>query len=213
MAVLLHEVWVEPNGCNSLILAGELGADARKILAPGARVVHRFLASSHVEAMTIYNAFLGREPYVSSFPEEDTKPYPDAWFVPNHPKDPTERLKQEIQTVEQLARGWAVKYAHGGPVVTWNQVLFVEAHEIPVHAPSLSGARLWSPEEYAPRFAQLLRESRSDWINLGAEGVLDDALVIVVQHRWDNLPMDPPMFVHVMPCGPSIMSGFVRFTR
>lgn len=43
------------------------------------RLLRRFVAESHFEAMTIYNRMLGREPYHSDFVAQDKKPYPDTW--------------------------------------------------------------------------------------------------------------------------------------
>ena len=76
---------------------------------------------------------------------------------------------------------------------------------------SLTGARLYTPEEYTPRFAQIVREARCDWINFGAEGVLGDALVLIVDHGWGYPVGRTPGHVHVMPCGPRIVRGFVKY--
>lgn len=126
-------------------------------------------------------------------------------------RGPADRLAIAIARLEQLAQGWAVEYARGLPVVAWNRVVLVE--EPDTRGESLRDARVWTPQEYAARFADVLRESRCDWINLTAEGVLDDALVIVVVHRWDQPIVAPPMFVHIMACGPQVGRGFVRFSR
>jgi len=39
-----------------------------------------FEAGSHVEAMTIYNRYLGRGPYTTNEPW-DYQPYPDEWLA------------------------------------------------------------------------------------------------------------------------------------
>jgi hypothetical protein len=79
MARLVHEIWIDAEGLPGLSLAGPMGADARRLHGPGARLVHSFVAGSHTEAMTIYNEFLNRETYVPAFPEQDNAPYPDDW--------------------------------------------------------------------------------------------------------------------------------------
>jgi hypothetical protein len=82
MAILLHEIWEEPDGQGgwlpSLCIAGRDSDHFRKMLRSGARYVRTFKAGSHFEAMTIYNLILGREPYTASR-EDDHAPYPDAW--------------------------------------------------------------------------------------------------------------------------------------
>jgi hypothetical protein len=58
-----------------------MGDDARNLMAETGkpRLLRRFVAGSHFEAMTIYNRVLGRGPYESAFLTQDTAPYPDAW--------------------------------------------------------------------------------------------------------------------------------------
>ena len=79
MAVLIHEVWEETTDgmvLHTCCLAGQMGDGCRSTLAPDARLIKTFEAGSHYEAMTIYNAFLGREPYTSDQPW-DREPYPE----------------------------------------------------------------------------------------------------------------------------------------
>ena len=82
MAMLLHEVWEEPDGQGrwlpGLCLAGPDGESFRKTLAAGARCVHRFEAGSHFDTMTNYHAHLGREPYTTAHAQDHT-PYPPEW--------------------------------------------------------------------------------------------------------------------------------------
>ena len=83
MVDLLHEVWRETcdgTELESLCLAGPDGDDARKLLAPGARLIHAFTAGSHFEAMTTYHRFLGREPYTTVDASWDHEPYPIEWL-------------------------------------------------------------------------------------------------------------------------------------
>jgi len=63
------------------VLAGPPGDDARRLfLSRGARLVHTLEAGSYFEAMQIYNAFLGLEPYTTSYPELDKADYPAEWL-------------------------------------------------------------------------------------------------------------------------------------
>lgn len=80
MAALIHEIWedVEEGGItHTCCLNGPLGDGARNLLGPNARLLTTFEANSHFEAMTIYNHYLGYEPYRTDF-EEDYLPYPDG---------------------------------------------------------------------------------------------------------------------------------------
>ena len=79
---LLHEIWEDFDEDGSSLpgccLAGPDGDSFREMLGPKAHMVHVFKAGSHNEAMTIYNKFLGREPYQTDHPS-DFEPYPSAW--------------------------------------------------------------------------------------------------------------------------------------
>ena len=79
---LLHEIWEDFDGDGSSLpsccLAGPDGDSCRKMLSPKAHMVHVFEASSHHEAMTVYNKFLGREPYQTD-QSSDFEPYPSEW--------------------------------------------------------------------------------------------------------------------------------------
>jgi hypothetical protein len=81
MAKLVHEIWLTSDGLPGCVLAGPMGDGARKLMAEEGtpRLLRRFVAESHFEAMTIYNRILGRGPYESDFLVLDTAPYPDAW--------------------------------------------------------------------------------------------------------------------------------------
>ena len=82
MAILIHEVWIDPDEHGQrnegLYLAGPDGDAARAFLSANRRLLTTFLAGSHLEAMTIYHKYLGREPYVSTH-EWDKEPYPEDW--------------------------------------------------------------------------------------------------------------------------------------
>jgi hypothetical protein len=77
---LVHEIWEEAEGLTTGCLAGPDGDGARASLGEGARLVRVFEAGSHFEAMSLYNAALGREPYSSTEPW-DLEPYPAEWFA------------------------------------------------------------------------------------------------------------------------------------
>jgi hypothetical protein len=82
LTTLLHDVWIDIDEdgqeIESCCLSGRQGDGLRKLLSPKARLVHKFLATSHFEAMQIYNSFLGREPYTTN-KDWDYKPYPASW--------------------------------------------------------------------------------------------------------------------------------------
>lgn len=83
MAVLVHEVWeeaIDGTVLHACCLAGRLGEDCRRVLAPGARLLTTFKAGSHFEAMTLYHRFLDREPYCTD-QAWDHQPYPEDWLV------------------------------------------------------------------------------------------------------------------------------------
>ena len=88
MASLLHEIWEDldeyGNSLPACALAGPQGDGLRQMLGPRARLIHTFEANSHFEAMTIYNAFLGRGSYESSH-SWDHEPYPEVWTLPTRP--------------------------------------------------------------------------------------------------------------------------------
>jgi hypothetical protein len=80
MSKLVHEVWEEVEDgmvLHTFCLSGPRGENCRRTLAPGARLLATFEASSHFEAMTIYNRILGREPYTTDEPW-DYQPYPEG---------------------------------------------------------------------------------------------------------------------------------------
>ena len=75
---MLHELWEEPDGGElTFCLAGPLGNDARRLLAPNARLVWTVEADSHFEAMTKYYQFMGWGEYTTEFADD---------FIPYHTK-------------------------------------------------------------------------------------------------------------------------------
>jgi hypothetical protein len=84
MALLMHEVWEEPdeNGqmLEALCLAGPDGNAFRATLGDNAVLVATFEAASHVEAMTKYYFMYDRGEYVSGH-QSDYNPYPEEWRI------------------------------------------------------------------------------------------------------------------------------------
>jgi hypothetical protein len=82
MATLVHEIWQEPftlGGGTAVCLAGPDGVDFRRTLAPGTRLVHRFKADSHFDAMTYYYGFERRGVAYTATHASDGAPYPEEW--------------------------------------------------------------------------------------------------------------------------------------
>jgi len=75
---LVHEIWRDADGLAMCCLAGPAGDGARGACGAGADLVHVFAARTHFEAMSIYNAYLQREPYSTSEPW-DFELYPESW--------------------------------------------------------------------------------------------------------------------------------------
>ena len=80
MPELVHEIWIDSEGLESCILAGDLGKSARKMEHSDSKIVHRFKAKSHFEAMCIYHKYLSREPYKTEF-ESDHEEYSEEWLT------------------------------------------------------------------------------------------------------------------------------------
>lgn len=53
-----HELWLEPDGCQTFCLGGVHGNDARTLLHADAKLVWEVEAESHFEAMTQYYAYM-----------------------------------------------------------------------------------------------------------------------------------------------------------
>lgn len=83
MAILLHEVWEEPDDQGEMLpgccLAGSDGKGFRHLMGPDARFVCTFEAGSHYEAMTIYYRIYGYGTYTTEH-AWDFEPYPDEWL-------------------------------------------------------------------------------------------------------------------------------------
>lgn len=70
-----HELWIEPDGCQTFCLKGVHGNAARALLDPSAERVWEVEAASHYEAMTLYYKYMGWGKYITPFPEQDYKTY------------------------------------------------------------------------------------------------------------------------------------------
>lgn len=70
-----HELWIEPDNCQTFCLAGPQGEAARKLLAPGSERVWEVDADSHFAAMTLYYAYMNWGEYTTCFPEHDRITY------------------------------------------------------------------------------------------------------------------------------------------
>lgn len=70
-----HELWVEPDGCQTFCLKGAHGNAVRSLLETGAELVWEVEAASHYEAMTLYYKYMDWGKYKTSFPEQDCKTY------------------------------------------------------------------------------------------------------------------------------------------
>jgi hypothetical protein len=80
MARLLHELWEEADGEGyTFCLAGPMGDDARKLLGPGAKLVWKVEADSHLDAMTKYYEFMGWGKYTTVH-QWDLQAYPEEWL-------------------------------------------------------------------------------------------------------------------------------------
>lgn len=83
MALLRHEVWLDPEGLPGMCLAGPMGDGLRALLEPGSRLVATIEGSSHFDAMTKYYAMMGWGAYATEF-QEDYSPYPNEWLEVQH---------------------------------------------------------------------------------------------------------------------------------
>ena len=86
MTELVHEIWLDADGHHGCCLAGPAGEDFRRLLDARARLIHALSASSHFNAMQIYNAYLGREPYTTD-QSWDFDPYPESWKAAQDSKE------------------------------------------------------------------------------------------------------------------------------
>ena len=78
--VLLLEIWLEAETeFTSLIYAGPLGDDSRKLMNEGSYIIEKIWANSHFDAMTQYHEQMNWEPYTTN-QKDDYNPYPEEWI-------------------------------------------------------------------------------------------------------------------------------------
>ena len=82
VAELIHEIWIDPDEDGqtqeTLVLAGQDGDGARRLMGTRAELITTYAAGSHYEAMTIYYRFWDWGTY-STEHDWDYEPYPDSW--------------------------------------------------------------------------------------------------------------------------------------
>jgi hypothetical protein len=76
MAMLIHELWEDPDGLWTFCPAGPKGKAARDNLPPTSRLVWTVEADSHFAAMTAYYRRQGWGEYSTEHPQ-DFDSYPD----------------------------------------------------------------------------------------------------------------------------------------
>lgn len=79
MAALVHEIWEMTEDemvLHTCCMVGSLGAACRATLPSNSRLLLTFVAVCYFDAMTIYNRFLGREPFTSEH-DDDYHAYPE----------------------------------------------------------------------------------------------------------------------------------------
>lgn len=77
-----HELWLEPDGCQTFCLADAHGDWARRLLHEKAKLIWEVEAESHFVAMTKYYSYMDWGEYQTDFPEQDQIPYTEpGWSV------------------------------------------------------------------------------------------------------------------------------------
>ena len=79
MAILKHELWIDPEGLGTFCLAGLRGEAVRKLLPVGSKLTWTIEAVSHFEAMSKYYNYMGWGEYKTD-QAWDFEPYPDDWL-------------------------------------------------------------------------------------------------------------------------------------
>ncbi|HZI87899.1 MAG TPA: hypothetical protein VFD48_13785 [Pyrinomonadaceae bacterium] len=94
-------------------------------------------------------------------------------------------LEKHLNQLVSFMKGW-------GAPSSWSRVLFIEDTSITRGMPSLIPRSSLIPlADYAARFDSHLDEGHS-WINMSAAGILDDALLVVIELPGykNNVPRD-----------------------
>lgn len=119
-------------------------------------------------------------------------------------------LMQQLQELQ----AWLRTLDHVGQVPSWSHVLLAEDIEVPWttasdHRPTLSRQSLRTPSEFEVRWLQLVEEGRLSWINLSAQGIWEDALIVLVElSRHGIKGRFRPEQISVNFSGPSSTSGW-----
>ena len=79
MAILKHELWIDPDGLETFCLSGPMGNEVRRLLPTGSKMVWTVEAGSHFEAMSEYYHHIGLGEYKTD-QAWDFEPYPDDWL-------------------------------------------------------------------------------------------------------------------------------------
>jgi hypothetical protein len=109
-----------------------------------------------------------------------------------------------VTELEENLRRLASAVAQGAP--PWDRFLLLEGADIRYEASAcIPMARLNTPETYAPRFAEHLGRG-FPWINLNAAGVLNGALLVVVELPEYTAGV-PRSKVSVNLSGPTLVDG------
>ena len=111
-------------------------------------------------------------------------------------------LQQHLARLISHARDWSEQ------PVSWSRIWLVEDTSVAYGRVSLIPREaLATPEEYAARFEAHLEDGHH-WINLNAAGILDDALLVVVElPGYRNTGPGNRDLVSVNLSGPRIMDG------
>lgn len=72
---MLHELWIDSDGLDTFVEAGQMNDQKRELIGPGATLVWTVEADSHFDAMTRYYEYRHWGIYTSPYPELDKKPY------------------------------------------------------------------------------------------------------------------------------------------
>ena len=70
-----HELWLEPDGCQTFCLAGVHGDDARSLLSANSQLIWTVEADSYFEAMTKYYSLMESGEYRTDFRDHDQMSY------------------------------------------------------------------------------------------------------------------------------------------
>ena len=113
---------------------------------------------------------------------------------------------------EQLLelQGWLRQLESTNELPAWTHVLIGEARNVDwTFLPgTLAASALLDATSFELRWNELIAEGRSSWINLSAQGVWKDALIVLVEApRFDDVGRYAPNQISVNFSGPYMQSG------